>query len=206
MRACEPTMEDRIRSVLRMFYRMSAGARVTLIVPREGRCRSSVEAGPSAKHRWNAGFSLLEMLIVLTVLGAVLAIAAPSLARSGMSRAPRVAADKFVTAHALARATAVRSGVMAELHIDVTSGRFWVEVDTTGAGNRDTVGFVRDVASDGVQLASTRSLLCFDARGLPYTRKTSAGDLCEAADATLSFTASGQSRPVVITALGKVIR
>ena len=180
---------------LRVFYRMSTDARVTRILPREGRRRSS-----------DAGFSLIELLIVLTMIGALAAIAIPPLARSGQASLPRLAADKFSASHALARATAIRSGVMAELHIDASYGRFWVEVDTTGAGNRDTVGLVRDVASDGVTLTSTRSLLCFDARGMPYTRKTSAGALCDAADATLSFTAGEHSRAVTITALGKVIR
>ena len=180
---------------MRVFYRMSTDARVTRILPREGRRRSS-----------DAGFSLIELLIVLTMIGALAAIAIPSLARSGQARLPSLALDKFVASHALARATAIRSGVMAELHIDASYGRFWVEVDTTGAGNRDTVGLVRDVASEGVTLTSTRSLLCFDARGMPYTRKTSAGALCDAADATLSFTAGEHSRELTITALGKVIR
>ena len=180
------------------------GKRLEAIPARNGRLRH--ECGTPEKYRRTAGFTLVEMLIVFTVIGVVVAIVTPALSRSAQSRLPGLAADKFVASHALARATAMRAGTVAELHIDPTYGRFWVEVDTTGAGTRDTVGLLRDVAADGVTLASNRSLLCFDARGLPYTRQTTAGTVCQAADAALMFTLGAHSRKVEITGLGKVIR
>ena len=45
-------------------------------------------------------------------------------------------------AHSLARSTAVRYARVAELPIDAANARFWVEVDTSGTGIRDTVGLM----------------------------------------------------------------
>jgi hypothetical protein len=96
----------------------------------------------------------------------------------------------------------MRYGRLAELHIDPPNARFWVEVDTSRAGGaKDTVGMVQYVGEDGVKLMSTRTLVCFDPRGLPSTR---AG--CQSADAYVTFSVNGQANTVRTTALGKVLR
>ncbi len=146
------------------------------------------------------GFTLIEMLIVLTMMGALATILMPSMVTSFRQRATRGAVDRLAMTHSLARATAVRFGRVAELHIDAANGRFWVEVDTSGTGIRDTVGLMNDVAGQ-VTMSSDRSLLCFDSRGLTTTRNA-----CEAGDALVQFSMQGRTDTLQTTVLGKVLR
>ncbi len=151
-------------------------------------------------RRWGKGFTLLEMLIVITVMGVIVAVSLPSMVTAFRQRATRGAVDRLAMAHGLARATAVRFGRVAELHIDAANGRFWVEVDTSGTGIRDTVGVMNDL--DGqVTMLSDRTLLCFDLRGLTTTRGA-----CEAGDALVQFSLLGRTDTLQTTVLGKVLR
>lgn len=150
----------------------------------------------------NAGFTLIEMMIVVVILGLVAVFALPKLAATFGKRSTRTAADQFVLAHSVARATAVRYGRVAELHIDAGNARFWVEVDTSQAGGvRDTVGPVNVLGEGAVTITSNRTLLCFDSRGLPTTRGA-----CEVPSATVDFSLSGNVSTVNVSALGKVLR
>ncbi|MGH7482544.1 MAG: pilus assembly FimT family protein [Longimicrobiales bacterium] len=147
------------------------------------------------------GFTLIEMTIVLLVLGMALSLAVPPL--MGWQRNMEIASsmDRFERVHELSRITAIREGRIAELHIDASTTRFWVEVDTSGTGVRDTVSMVAELA-EGVSFTSDRTLLCFDGRGLP-----TATGACEAPDVTVAFTAvNGQVDTTRTTLLGKVIR
>ncbi len=146
------------------------------------------------------GFTLLEMLIVITVMGVIVAVSLPSMVTAFRQRATRGAVDRLAMAHGLARATAVRYGRVAELHIDAANGRFWVEVDTSGTGIRDTVGVLNDLGGQ-VTMSSTRTLLCFDLRGLTTTR-----DACEAGDVLVQFSLLGRTDTLQTTVLGKVLR
>ena len=163
-----------------------------LVTSRTSRC-----GRPELK---NKGFTLIEMLIVLTVMGVILAVAMPSMVAAYRLRATRGAIDRLAMAHGLARATAVRFGRVAELHIDAANGRFWIEVDTSGTGIRDTVGSMNDMAGQ-VTMTSNRTLLCFDLRGLTTTRGA-----CEAGDALVTFFSRGRTDTLQTTVLGKVLR
>jgi len=149
------------------------------------------------------GFTLLEVIIVLALLAVVAAMGAPRLSAALRRRTTQMAADQFATAHSLARATAVRYGRVAQLHIDAPSKRFWVDVDTSAnaVGQRATIWYTRDLTSTGVVMQSNRSLLCFDARGLPLVLGA-----CESGDATVSFTLLDRADTVRTAALGKILR
>ncbi len=151
-------------------------------------------------RRRGKGFTLVEMLIVLTVMGVIVAVAMPSMVTAFRQRATRGAVDRLAMAHSLARATAIRFAQVAELHIDAANTRFWVELDTSGTGIRDTVGLMTDLAGQ-VTMTSTRSLLCFDSRGLTTTRNA-----CESGDALVQFSLQGRTDTFQTTVLGKVLR
>ncbi len=151
-------------------------------------------------RRRGAGFTLIEMLIVMTVMGVITAVSLPSFVTAFRQRATRGAVDRLAMSHGLARATAVRFGRVAELHIDAANGRFWVEVDTSGTGVRDTIGVVNDFGGQ-VAMLSNRTLLCFDLRGLTTTRGA-----CEAGDALVQFSLLGRTDTLQTTVLGKVLR
>ncbi len=151
------------------------------------------------------GFTLVELLIVITIMGTIMAIGLPQMVTLFQGRAVPNAVDQFAATHSFTKATAIRWGRMAELHIDATNNRYWVEIDTSGTGNRMMVGGYRYV-SDNIGMTSDRSLVCFDQRGLPTTRKTTAGSSCEDADLTAIFTFGTRVDTVETTALGKVLR
>lgn len=113
------------------------------------------------------------------------------------------AADRFVAMHSLARSIAVRQGRVAELHIDAPAGVVWVQVDTTlhRTGTWETVGSVANLSEDGVAVASSRSLLCFDARGLATPIWS-----CPPGDAVLVFSRGGYADTLRTTVVGKVLR
>ena len=149
------------------------------------------------------GFTLLEMIITMSTLAVVAAMGAPRLSAAMRQRTTAAAADQFVSAHGIARATAIRYGRVAQLHIEPSTSRFWVDVDTSGnaRNQRATVWTVRDVSSTGMVMSSNRTLLCFDARGLPSTKNG-----CQAGDALVIFTARDKADTVKTAVLGKVLR
>jgi prepilin-type N-terminal cleavage/methylation domain-containing protein len=149
------------------------------------------------------GFTLLEAIIVMVLFAVIAAMGVPKLSAALRRRTTQTAADQFATAHSLVRATAVRYGRVAQLHIDASTRRFWVDVDTSanGFGQRATIWYGRDLTSPGLVMTSNRSLLCFDARGLPSTNAP-----CEAADAQIIFTALDKADTVTTASLGKILR
>ena len=149
------------------------------------------------------GLTLLEVIIVLALLAAVAAIGAPKLSAELRRRTTQLAVDQLATAHSLARATAVRYGRVAQLHIDASNTRFWVDVDTSanGVGQRATMWYARNLAQSGLVMSSNRSLLCFDSRGMPLV-----AGACESGDATVIFTALDRADTLRTAALGKILR
>jgi prepilin-type N-terminal cleavage/methylation domain-containing protein len=149
------------------------------------------------------GFSLLELIITMSLLAIITATGTARLSGELRRRTTQVAIDQFATAHSLARSTAVRYGRVAQLHINASARRFWVDVDTsgTGTGQRAIIWYVRDLTEPGLVMTSNRSLLCFDARGMPSTIPP-----CESADAQVIFTASDKADTLRTASLGKILR
>ena len=150
----------------------------------------------------NSGFTLIEMVFALIVIGVVTSIAVPPMLAWQRNMALATSVDQFERLHELTRITAIREGRVAELHVDTLAGRFWVEIDTTGTNVRDTVAVIEEL-EEGVTFRADRELLCFDGRGLP----TAVGP-CEPANATLVFELAehGEVDTTRITLLGKVVR
>jgi Tfp pilus assembly protein FimT len=146
---------------------------------------------------------MVEMIMVLALAGIVAAIGGPRIGAALQRRTTASAADEFALTHSLSRSTAIRYARVAQLHIDPAGKRFWVDVDTSanGSGQRATIAYVRDVSATGLTMTSSRSLLCFDARGLPSTSGS-----CEPPDAKIVFSDGAVADSIVTTALGKVLR
>jgi prepilin-type N-terminal cleavage/methylation domain-containing protein len=149
------------------------------------------------------GFTMMETLVVLTVMAIVAAIAGPKLSAALLRRTSSSAADQFVVVHSLSRSTALRFGRVAQLHIDAPTRRFWVDVDTSanGIGQRATIANVRDVSGSGLSMTSTRTIVCFDARGMASTSGS-----CEAGDMQVIFSDGATADTVRTTIIGKVLR
>ena len=150
----------------------------------------------------NRGYSLIELVMAMVVIGIVALIATPGLAAGRRASVRRTVVNEFVAAHSLAVATAVRQGRVAELHIDAPTSRYWIVVDTSTVGGvTDTIGPIRQVQDPTVSMVSDRTLLCFDAQGLATTVGA-----CEEGDATVTFSFPDYSRTVEMTLLGKLLR
>ena len=150
--------------------------------------------------RHQGGYTAVEMVAVLTIAAILMAVAGPSLTRIHSSAQLRQAVDALAANHSLTRATAVRNGCVAELHIDPATDRHWVQVDTGVNAVTTIVGPI--VHFKQGDLVSNRTLLCFDARGMP----TGAG-ACDPANATVAFVhANGSADTLRITGLGRIQR
>ena len=149
------------------------------------------------------GFTVIDVIVTTGLLGVVTAFGAPELQDALRRRVVQSAADQFTTAHSLARATAIRYGRAAQLHIDAAARRFWVEVDTSAdnVSQRATVWYERSLTDPGLQMSSDRSVLCFDARGLALDVAP-----CQGGDAQVVFRVIDAADTVRTTVLGKVLR
>jgi prepilin-type N-terminal cleavage/methylation domain-containing protein len=149
------------------------------------------------------GFTIIEVIVVASVIGIVAALGGPKIAAALQRRTTASAADQFVLTHSLTRSTALRYARIAQLHVDTAGRRFWIDVDTSanGVGQRATVANIRYLSDLGLQMKSNRALLCFDARGIAST-----GGSCEAGDAQVIFSDGVIADTVTTTILGKVLR
>jgi prepilin-type N-terminal cleavage/methylation domain-containing protein len=149
------------------------------------------------------GFTMIESIMVVAIIGVVAAIGGPKVSSALQRRTTASAADQFVVAHSLTRSTALRYGRIAQLHVDTVGHRLWVDVDTSanGIGQRATIANIRYVDDVGLQMATNRALLCFDARGIAST-----AGLCESGDAKVIFSDGVVADTVSTTSLGKVLR
>lgn len=184
----------------RAFYSLGHSIADGLVgVSREG----SSEGRREMLETQRRGFTLIEAIIVMTLMAIVAAMGAPKLAAALHRRTTSSAADQFVVTHSLSRSTALRYGRVAQLHIDAATRRFWVDVDTSanGIGQRATIASVRDVSGGGLTMTSTRTILCFDARGIASTSGS-----CESGDALVVFFDGLTADTVRTTILGKVLR
>jgi prepilin-type N-terminal cleavage/methylation domain-containing protein len=150
-----------------------------------------------------AGFTMIEIVMVLSIIGILAATGGPKVAAALQRRTTASAADQFVVAHSLTRSTALRFGRIAQLHIDAPGQRFWVDVDTSanGTGLRATISNIRYTTDDGMSMTADRSLLCFDPRGIASTLGS-----CEAGNAQVIFSDGAMADTVTTTSLGKVLR
>ena len=149
------------------------------------------------------GFTMIEAIMVVSVIGIVAAIGGPRVSLVLQRRSTSSGADQFVVTHSLTRSTALRYGRVAQLHIDQPGQRYWIDVDTSanGIGQRAIVANVRYPTENGLQMTSNRALVCFDARGIASTLGS-----CEAGDANVIFSDGVMADTVVTTILGKVLR
>ena len=150
------------------------------------------------------GFSIMELVTVLLVVGVITGTVFPRIGDAWEQLAVRGAADQFISAHQKARTAAVRFGAIAELHIDASTDRFWVQIDTTlaGSGVMDTIGAVVDVSEDQVDVTANKSLLCFDPRGLVAV----AAGCPTTGAAAIGFSRGSSSDTVTVTASGMLQR
>jgi len=97
-----------------------------------GLCRD--EGGrPAARQSHPRGFTLLELILVLVLVSALLALAAPSLRRFARARETTDAASHLLALTHLARSQAVAQAQVWRLNIDPDAATYWLTVQQAGA-------------------------------------------------------------------------
>ena len=88
--------------------------------------------GPRTSARGGGAFTLLELIVVLVLISAVLAMAAPSLRGFAHGRRTADAAAKVLALTHLARSRAAAWGCIHRLNVDGDAGECWVTMQTGG--------------------------------------------------------------------------
>ncbi|MGH7620328.1 MAG: prepilin-type N-terminal cleavage/methylation domain-containing protein [Gemmatimonadaceae bacterium] len=116
----------------------------------------------SARSSGRSGFSLLEMVVVLTVTGVLLAIALPRMSAVRDRSAVRSAVDELGASFSTARAAAIARRAMVAVVVDTSAG----VVEVRSAGRIVVSRPLR--ALYGISLMSNRDSAVYDQRGLGY--------------------------------------
>lgn len=145
----------------------------------------------------NRGMTLIEIVMVFVLIGAMVGFAIPRVA----DRLTRInvssARDAVATLHARARAVAIQRGRTVTLKR--SGNRVFILAGHPVTGTRDTVGKSVDIFSrySGVAMSwSPRDSVTFDARGIGG----------QTSNTTVTFTKSGYADTLIVSSVGTVIR
>ena len=116
----------------------------------------------AAPHIRRAGFSLAEIVVVVTVVGVLVSLAFVPLGRAIDRASVRAASDEIATALAIARQLAVVRSSFVTATLDTLRGSVTVE------SGGDTVHHRPVESLHGVTLGTTRSTIRFAPNGLGY--------------------------------------
>lgn len=144
------------------------------------------------------GFTLIETLIVLGVVGVLFAIGFPTIRTAMIKANVRSARSSVITLYNQSRARAIREGRSVTLRFTSTSA--WATASprrSGGAGDCDTVGTTRQLANAyGVTVTATPDSFRIDPRGLGIQPSTSG--------TTILLARSGAQDSVLISGYGRV--
>jgi type II secretory pathway pseudopilin PulG len=147
----------------------------------------------------------VEVIVVVTVVGILAAIALPPLARMRTAATLRSGRAQVTAAVSLAQATGIRWGRTTTLTIDTVGDVLSISVDTTRTTPTPPVVVRRYLLGQdiGVQIGSDVSAICFNNRGVGTI-----GMGCSSPGAQLVLRAPGTSRTdtVRINSAGRVWR
>ncbi len=111
------------------------------------------------------GFTFIEMLIAVVLLGAMTSIAFPRMRDGIMRQSVRSATDAIRVLHARARSHASQRGQPTV--IDLKNGIVAIRSTSPLTGTPDTLGVVHNMHDRfGVTVSATRDSLVFDGRGI----------------------------------------
>lgn len=117
--------------------------------------------------RSNRGFTVIEMVIVVVLVGVMMTVALPFLRGSSSKSSVRGAMDAISSMHAVAKATAIQRGRFARLVMSASSSTALIVATQATGSTLDTIGSVEDLGTRfGVRFTTTRDTLVFTPRGI----------------------------------------
>jgi prepilin-type N-terminal cleavage/methylation domain-containing protein len=144
------------------------------------------------------GFTILELLVVMIMIGVLMGLAIPRLMDAFAGNNKRAARSALVTLVAKARGTAVARGCRSAVHFTSGSnGSAWVTVcKVTGTGI-DTLGGVDPVAARfNVTITASRDSVTYAPSGISF----------DGLSTTLRVISSQGQDSVFINQIGKVVQ
>ena len=141
------------------------------------------------------GYTLFELLVVVTIIGAVAALAIPKVKGPMLRESVRSARRAMVTQLAVARSAAASRGCRSVVHVVAgASARSWVTTCLTVGTGVDTVGTVEQLSDRySVSVVSSVDSITFAPNGLAFG----------AGWASLKFNRVGYSDSLAVSPLGK---
>jgi prepilin-type N-terminal cleavage/methylation domain-containing protein len=124
------------------------------------------------------GFSLIELVIALTIIAVVAMFVVPGLTTNSDAQAVKGAANTVVSQLAVARAAAIARDRCATVHLNGL-GSLWVTTQTCGGSPIDTLTRQQIAIEFGVAATACSGSSCapgssldytYDPRGIPYTQ------------------------------------
>jgi len=94
---------------------------------------AGADSGAVFLRRSAAGFTLLELVLVMVIIGTVLGMSALSLRGFFASRQSTDAAAQIVALAEYARSCAIARGCVFRLNLDASEGKYWIEMQQEGA-------------------------------------------------------------------------
>ena len=141
------------------------------------------------------GVTIIELLIVMTLIGVIAGFAFPRIGDAITKQNVRSARTLFIGTHAKARATAIQRGSSTRLIL--AGGRLVIQAANPVTNVVQQVGNVEDLGSRyGVTVQPTNVTLTFDARGIGM----------ETTETTISITKGSYGNQIVFSPVGRVIQ
>jgi type IV fimbrial biogenesis protein FimT len=148
-----------------------------------------------ARYRRDAGFSVIELVVVLMLMGIVAALAQPSMSEYVNRDKTRRALDRLTGDILMARMTAVRSGDRAVLELTGPDS-YLVRVEGATPATLRTVSLAGDYPGVQIQAPTADGRLVFNGRGL----------LLDAGSGRVIARLGARADTLEITAAGRIYR